>query len=99
VQNARPTPAGAVRELADGHPIPTLGLGVWQIPDGRECEQAVSWALELGDRHIDTAQAYQNEASVGRALAASGVPASEVFITTNGPVQSRFAGACSATRS
>jgi diketogulonate reductase-like aldo/keto reductase len=82
VQNGRSTPGGAVRELSDGNPIPTLGLGVWQVPNGAECEQAVSWALELGYRHIDTAQAYQNEASVGRALAASGVPASEVFITT-----------------
>jgi diketogulonate reductase-like aldo/keto reductase len=82
VQNRRSTPGGAVCELADGNPIPTLGLGVWQVPDGAECERAVSWALELGYRHIDTAQAYQNEASVGRALAASGVPAAEVFITT-----------------
>jgi diketogulonate reductase-like aldo/keto reductase len=82
VQNGKPTPGGTVRELADGNQIPTLGLGVWQVADGAECEQAVSWALELGYRHIDTAQAYQNEASVGRALAASGVPAAEVFITT-----------------
>jgi diketogulonate reductase-like aldo/keto reductase len=82
VQNGQPTPEGAVHELADGNTIPTLGLGVWQVPDGPECEQAVSWALELGYRHIDTAQAYGNEASVGRALAASGVPASEVFLTT-----------------
>src|SRR3954464_1900318 len=75
---------GATRErrLADGNSIPLLGLGVWQGPDGPECENAVGWALELGYRHIDTAQAYGNEASVGRALRDSGVPRDEVFITT-----------------
>jgi 2,5-diketo-D-gluconate reductase A len=62
--------------------IPRLGLGVWQVPDGPECENAVRWALELGYRHIDTAQAYGNEASVGRALRDSGVPRDEVFVTT-----------------
>lgn len=82
MQNGTSTPVPRVRELADGNRIPTLGLGVWQVPDGPECEQVVSWALEVGYRHIDTAQAYGNEASVGRALAASGVPASELFLTT-----------------
>jgi 2,5-diketo-D-gluconate reductase A len=70
------------RLLSDGHAMPLLGLGVWQVPDGPECEQSVRWALELGYRHIDTAQAYGNEASVGRALRDSGVPRDEVFITT-----------------
>ena len=70
------------KTLSDGNVIPVLGLGVWQVPDGPECENAVSWALEAGYRHIDTAQAYGNEASVGRALGASGVPREEVFITT-----------------
>jgi diketogulonate reductase-like aldo/keto reductase len=68
--------------LADGTRIPVLALGVWQVPDGPECENAVRWALEAGYRHIDTAQAYGNEASVGRALAASGVPRDEVHVTT-----------------
>ncbi len=68
--------------LADGNVIPTLGLGVWQVPDGPECENAVRWALEAGYRHVDTAQAYGNEASVGRALRDSGVPREDVFITT-----------------
>jgi diketogulonate reductase-like aldo/keto reductase len=76
------TADGRARTLADGNDIPLLGLGVWQIPDGPECENAVRWALELGYRHIDTAQAYGNEASVGRALRDSGVPREEVFITT-----------------
>jgi 2,5-diketo-D-gluconate reductase A len=62
--------------------MPVLGLGVWQVPNGPRCENAVRWALELGYRHIDTAQAYGNEESVGRALHASGVPREEVFITT-----------------
>lgn len=70
------------RELADGNRIPLLGLGVWQVPDGRACADAVSWALELGYRHIDTAQDYGNEESVGRALRASGLPREELFITT-----------------
>jgi diketogulonate reductase-like aldo/keto reductase len=76
------TADGRGRVLADGTEIPLLGLGVWQVPDGRECEDAVRWALELGYRHVDTAQAYGNEASVGRALRSSGVPREEVFITT-----------------
>jgi diketogulonate reductase-like aldo/keto reductase len=71
-----------LRVLADGNSIPVLGLGVWQIPDGPTCVNAVLWALELGYRHIDTAQAYGNEESVGRALRQSGVPRDEVFITT-----------------
>jgi diketogulonate reductase-like aldo/keto reductase len=73
---------GRRRTLSDGNSIPTIGLGVWQVPDGPECENAVRWALEAGYRHIDTAQAYGNEASVGRALRDSGVAREEVFITT-----------------
>jgi 2,5-diketo-D-gluconate reductase A len=76
------TADGRARVLADGNAIPLLGLGVWQVPNGPECEQAVRWALELGYRHVDTAQAYGNEESVGRALRDSGVPRDEVFITT-----------------
>ena len=70
------------RVLADGNEIPLLGLGVWQVPNGPECVNAVRWALELGYRHIDTAQLYGNEESVGRGLRESGVPREEVFITT-----------------
>jgi diketogulonate reductase-like aldo/keto reductase len=73
---------GRTRVLADGHRMPMLGLGVWQVPDGPECVNAVRWALELGYRHIDTAQAYGNEESVGKALRDSGVPRDEVFLTT-----------------
>jgi 2,5-diketo-D-gluconate reductase A len=70
------------RVLADGNEIPVLGLGVWQVRDGRVCAETVRSALDEGYRHIDTAQAYGNEDSVGRALRDSGVPREEVFITT-----------------
>ncbi len=76
------TADGRARILADGHQMPLLGLGVWQVPNGSECVDAVRWALELGYHHIDTAQVYGNEESVGRALRDSGVPRDEVFITT-----------------
>src|ERR671922_1507491 len=76
------TSDGRYRALADGNEMPLLGLGVWQVPNGRECVDAVRWALELGYRHIDTAQAYGNEESVGQGLRESGVPRDQVFITT-----------------
>jgi diketogulonate reductase-like aldo/keto reductase len=76
------TADGRARVLSDGHLMPMLGLGVWQVPDGAQTVNAVRWALDLGYRHVDTAQAYGNEESVGRALRDSGVPRGEVFITT-----------------
>ncbi len=76
------TADGRARILADGNQMPMLGLGVWQVPNGAECVNAVRWALELGYRHIDTAQAYGNEESVGTALIDSGLPRGDVFITT-----------------
>jgi 2,5-diketo-D-gluconate reductase A len=82
VPNSADTRDERRRTLADGTAIPTLGLGVWQVPNGAECVNAVRWALDAGYRHIDTAQAYGNEESVGRALRESGVPREEVFITT-----------------
>jgi 2,5-diketo-D-gluconate reductase A len=78
----RPAADKHARALADGNEIPQLGLGVWQIPKGPTCVSAVRWALELGYRHIDTAQAYGNEESVGQGLRESGVPRDEVFVTT-----------------
>jgi diketogulonate reductase-like aldo/keto reductase len=71
-----------VRALADGNQIPVLGLGIWQVPNGPIAVNAVRWALDFGYRHIDTAQVYGNEESVGRALRESGVPRNQVFITT-----------------
>jgi diketogulonate reductase-like aldo/keto reductase len=70
------------RALSDGNQIPVLGLGVWQVPNGPTTVNAVRWALELGYRHIDTAQVYGNEESVGRALRDSGIPRDQVFVTT-----------------
>jgi diketogulonate reductase-like aldo/keto reductase len=71
-----------LRALADGNEIPVLGLGVWQVPNGPQARNAVRWALELGYRHIDTAQVYDNEESVGQAITLSGVARRELFITT-----------------
>lgn len=68
-------------ELADGHLIPQVGLGVWQAADD-VAVGAVQAALEAGYRHVDTAAAYQNEKGVGAGLRASGVSRGEVFITT-----------------
>jgi len=76
------TADGRALLLGDGNQLPMLGLGVWQVPRGPACVNAVRWALELGYRHIDTAQAYGNEESVGQALRDSGVPREDVFITT-----------------
>jgi 2,5-diketo-D-gluconate reductase A len=67
--------------LNDGRSMPALGFGVWQIADGA-AETATLAALAAGYRSIDTAQIYANEAGVGRALAKSGVPRSDVFLTT-----------------
>jgi diketogulonate reductase-like aldo/keto reductase len=68
--------------LSNGVEMPLLGLGVWQIPDGQQTENAVGWALEAGYRHVDTAQLYGNEPSVGRAVHSSGLDRAEVFVTT-----------------
>ncbi|KLO28790.1 2,5-diketo-D-gluconic acid reductase [Mycolicibacter heraklionensis] len=67
--------------LNDDRTMPTLGIGVAELSDA-ETERAVSTALELGCRLIDTAKVYGNEAAVGRAIAASGIPRDEVFVTT-----------------
>ncbi|HEX7833952.1 MAG TPA: aldo/keto reductase [Pseudolysinimonas sp.] len=67
--------------LNDGHSIPQLGLGVFLV-DPDEAERIVSDALEVGYRHIDTAAAYRNESGVGAAIAKSGIPRDELFITT-----------------
>lgn len=61
--------------------IPQLGYGVFQVPDA-QTEEVTATALEIGYRHIDTAAIYGNEAGVGRAIASSGVPRSELFVTT-----------------
>lgn len=68
-------------QLNDGQSIPQLGLGVFKVEAG-EAERVTSDALEVGYRHIDTASFYGNEAEVGRAIAASGIPRDEITVTT-----------------
>src|SRR5690348_11844304 len=73
-------------QLNDGRSIPQLGLGVFQVPPP-ETARVVRDALEIGYRHIDTAEMYGNERGVGEALRDSGIPREEVFVTsklTNG---------------
>ena len=67
--------------LNNGVEMPQLGFGVWQVPDD-EAERAVATALEAGYRSIDTAAIYGNEEGTGRAIAASGVPRKDIFVTT-----------------
>jgi len=61
--------------------IPALGYGTWQLK-GKDCETGVAAALDIGYRHIDTAQIYENEAEVGRALKSSGLKREDLFLTT-----------------
>ena len=68
--------------LNNGVKMPLEGFGVFQVPDAAVCEQAVSDAIAAGYRLIDTAAAYFNEEAVGAAIAKSGVPREELFITT-----------------
>ncbi len=67
--------------LNNGVEMPQLGFGVWQVPDD-EAERAVATALEAGYRSVDTAAIYGNEEGTGRAIAASGVPREDIFVTT-----------------
>jgi len=67
--------------LHDGVEIPQLGFGVFQVPP-EKTQETVERALETGYRHIDTAAAYRNERGVGAAIAASGIPREEIFVTT-----------------
>ena len=69
-------------KLNNGLEMPILGFGVFQIPEEKECEQAVLDAIETGYRLIDTAASYQNEKAVGNSIKKSGVPREELFITT-----------------
>ena len=68
--------------LNNGVQMPRLGFGVFQVADLTECERAVTEALETGYRLLDTAASYGNEEAVGRAIAASGIPREELFVTT-----------------
>jgi methylglyoxal/glyoxal reductase len=74
-------PSQLYATLHNGLKMPLLGLGVYDMYN-QEAEQAVSWALELGYRLIDTASMYQNEVEIGNAVRHSAVPRSEIFVTT-----------------
>ena len=73
---------GETFTLNSGHLIPAVGLGVYQAAHGEEAYEACLNALRMGYRHIDTAQIYRNEASVGRAIKDSGIPREQIFVTT-----------------
>ena len=68
--------------LNNGVKMPMIGFGVFQVPDAKQAEQAVSDALEVGYRMIDTASSYFNEEAVGAAIRNSGIPRDEIFVTT-----------------
>lgn len=71
-----------MKKLNNGVQMPVLGFGVFQVPDPKECKQAVLDALASGYRLIDTAAAYQNEAAVGEAIKESGIAREEIFVTS-----------------
>jgi 2,5-diketo-D-gluconate reductase B len=78
--------------------VPALGLGTWQVT-GEACYEAVSTALELGYRHVDTAQLYDNEREVGRAIADAAVDRDDVFLTTKvQPGNARYDDVLASTR-
>ena len=68
--------------LSNGVKMPWLGFGVFQITDGQEVEHAVSAALEIGYRSINTAAVYGNERGVGKAVRESGIPREDIFLIT-----------------
>ena len=75
--------------LSNGRRIPKVGFGTWLLQEGDECYHAVADALRLGYRHIDTARAYRNEASVGRAIRDSGVARADVYVTSKLPAEAK----------
>lgn len=75
------TPSIPTLELSNGYQIPQFGFGTYKI-SAEDCVDTVKYALDLGIRHIDTAQMYHNEAEVGRAIEESGIPREEIFLTT-----------------
>ena len=72
-------------ELYNGVKIPAVGFGTWQVKDGTEAYDSTLMALNAGYRHIDTAHAYGNETSVGKAIRDSGIKREEIFVTTKLP--------------
>ena len=80
--SAPSTAAASAFLLNDGHFLPKVGLGVYRAEPGEETYQAVRWALEVGYRLVDTAAMYENEEDVGRAMADSGIPRDQIYVTT-----------------
>lgn len=79
--NAPASLAARVR-LNNNTEMPVLGLGVWQIPNGRPTAEAVGSALEAGYRHVDTAKIYGNEEGVGEGIRTRGIPREQIWVTT-----------------
>ena len=75
--------------LSNGDHIPKIGFGTWLLKEGDECYNAVADALRVGYRHIDTARAYRNEASVGRAVRDSGIPREQIYVTSKLPAEAK----------
>jgi len=75
--------------LSNGNQIPKIGFGTWLLKEGDECYNAVADALRIGYRHIDTARAYYNEASVGRAVRDSGIAREEIYVTSKLPAEAK----------
>jgi diketogulonate reductase-like aldo/keto reductase len=73
--------------MSDGHKIPQIGLGLWQVKDQAEFNTAFQTGIDVGYRHFDSAQAYENEHYLGEAWEKSGVPRDELFLTTKIKVQ------------
>lgn len=69
-------------ELSNGVDIPILGFGTYQITDPEEAEKSVIEAIQVGYRHIDTAQSYMNEEAVGKGISKSGIAREDIFVTT-----------------
>lgn len=75
-------PPAPILTLSSGYSIPTIGLGTFLVPPGSDTYWSVKRALDLGYRMVDTAEIYENEADVGRAIIDSGIPRSEIFVST-----------------
>lgn len=76
-------------KLSNGIEIPKVGFGTWQIPAGDVAYNSVANALKVGYRHIDTAKAYANEASVGQAIRDSGIDRKDIFVTSKLPGETK----------
>lgn len=82
IMQAQQTVKQTYLTLNNGVQMPQFGLGVYSIADGDDTYNSVTTALKCGYRHIDTAHAYRNERSVGRAVKDSGIDRSEIWITS-----------------